>query len=87
MPLKQQQQNLGMTVQFIKDRENVGLASDHARYIYNKVVTDSVVNVQTIKQEIEEDRLDNNNDIEAENPYQNIIINDFDRINVIVNTL
>ena len=41
---------------------------------------DSLANVE------EEDRLDNNNDNEEENPYQNIIINDFDRYYVIVNT-
>ena len=29
----------------------------------------SLVNVETIKQEIEEYRLDNDNDNEAENPY------------------
>ena len=39
---------------------------------------DRLVNVETIIQEIEEDILDN----EAENPYWNIIINDFDRMNV-----
>ena len=41
---------------------------------------DSLANVETIKQEIEDGRLDNDN--EAENPYWNIIINYFDRINV-----
>ena len=44
---------------------------------------DSLVNVETIKQEIEWDRLDNDNG--EENPYQSMIINYFDRINV--NTL
>ena len=83
-PLKQQQLNLGRTVQFIQDRKNVCLISDEASYIYKKVETDSLVNVETIKQEIEEDGLDNDN--EAENPDQNVINNDFDRFNVHVNT-
>ena len=86
MPLKQHQQSSGRTIQFIKDRENVCLTSDHARYIYKKVERDSYVNVETMKQEIEENRLDNNNSNEAENPYQNIIIKDFNRLNVNVNT-
>ena len=43
---------------------------------------DILVNVETIKQETEEVRLNNDNENEAENPYWNIIINDFYRINV-----
>ena len=35
-PLKQQQVSSGRTIQYIKDRENVYLASDQARYIYKK---------------------------------------------------
>ena len=76
---------LHRTVQFIKDREDICLTSDQPRSIYKKVEMDSLVNVEAIKQEKEEDRLDNNNDNEADNLYQNIIINDFDRINVNVN--
>ena len=85
MPLKQQQQNLGRTFQFIKYGENVCLSSDQVRYIYKKVEMDSLVNVETIKQETEGDRLDNDN--EAENMYWNIIINDFNVTNgTMVNT-
>ena len=32
-----------------------------------------------IKQQIEEDRLDKDNEIEEENPYQNMIINNFEK--------
>ena len=78
--------SLGRTIQYIKDRENICLTSDQARYIYKKVETDSLVNVETIKPEIKEDGLDNGNDNEAENLYHNIIINDFDMINVNINT-
>ena len=45
---------------------------------------DSLGNVDTIKEEVEEDTFDHDN--EVENPYWNIIINDFERINVNVNT-
>ena len=41
---------------------------------------DSLANVETIKQDTEKDRLEHNN--EAESPYQNIIIIDFDGLNV-----
>ena len=84
-PLKQQQPHSGRTIHFIKDRGNVCLTSDQDRYIYTKVGKDSLINVETIKQEIE-DRLDNNNDNEEENLYQSMIRNDFDRININVNT-
>ena len=40
-----------------------------------QVETDSLVNVETIKHEIEEDRLDNNNENEVANLYQNVVIN------------
>ena len=46
-------------------------------------------NVDTIKHEIEEDKL-NKNDVDNEeevNPYCNIIINEFDRENVIVSQM
>ena len=66
--------------------ENVCLTSYQAWYIYEKVEKDSLVNVQTVKQEIEEDRIANNNDNEEDNLYQSMILNDLHRINVNVNT-
>ena len=85
MPLKS---NLGGPVRYVKDRENICLTMDQARYIYKKVEQDSIVNIEMIKQEIEDDRLDKDNDNEGEeNPYQNIIINDFDRNNVIASQM
>ena len=35
-----------------------------------------------IKQDIEEDRLDKDNEIEEENPYKNVIINNVEKNNV-----
>ena len=57
------------------------LTVDQAKYIYKKVELEGTVNIETIKQELEEDRLNKNNiDNEVElNPYCNILINDFDR--------
>ena len=47
---------------------------------------EGIGNIETVKQEIEDDRLNiNNMDNEEEvNPYQNIIINEFDRENIII---
>ena len=63
-------------VRYVKDNENLSLIADHAKYIYKKVEQESTVNIEMIKQEIEDDKLDEyNDDEEVENQYQNIIIN------------
>ena len=60
------------------------MTADHARYIYKKVEQEGIINVDTIEQQIEEDRLKNDIDSEEEvNPYCNIIINEFERESVI----
>ena len=86
MPLKSK---IGGLVRYVKDRENICLTADQAKYIYKKVEQESIVNVETIKQEIEDDRLDQDNtDNEEEvNPYQNIIVNEFDRENIITSQM
>ena len=64
------------------------LTADHAKYIYKKVKQESIVNIEMIKQETEGDRIDENNDNEEEeNPYQNIVINEFDRDNIITSQM
>ena len=62
---------------------------DQARHMYEKVDLEGIVNVDSIKQEIEEDKLSKNNidDEEEVNPYHNIIINCCDRENVIASQL
>ena len=54
--------------------------TDQARHIYKTVVSESIVNIETIKQEIEVDKLDYNNYSNREeddeiNPYHEIIAN------------
>ena len=46
---------------------------------------DDLANVKMTKQEIEEDRLDKDNEIEEENPYQNMK-NNIDRNGTMVST-
>ena len=67
MPLKT---NISGQCKPIKDKETKYLTQDQAKYIYKKVETRSVINIDTIKQEMEQDfsRLDDTcGDI---NPYQ-----------------
>ena len=72
---------IGGQVKSIKDKENICLTMDQARYIYKKVEQEGMVNTDAIMQEIEEDILSKNNiDGEEEvNLYHNIIINNIDR--------
>ena len=60
--------NIGGSLRYVKDRENICMTADQVKYIYKKVEQDSIVNVEMIKQEIEDDRLDKDNDNEEENP-------------------
>ena len=43
--------NLDGPVQYVKDRENICLTADQARYVYIKVEWDSILNIEIIKQE------------------------------------
>ena len=76
---------IGGPVRYVNDRENICLTADQARYVYKKVEQKGIVNLDTIKQEIEDDRLnkDNIDNEEEVIPYHNIIINEFDRENLI----
>ena len=86
MPLKTK---INGQVKYVKDEENICLTADQARYIYKKVKQKGIINVDTIKQGIEEDRL-NKNDVgneEEVNPHCNIILNEFNRENVIASKM
>ena len=67
-----------------KIRKPICLNNDQARHIYKKVASESIDNMDTIKQEIEEDKLGRNNiDDDEVNPYHEIITNNIDRENII----
>ena len=79
---------IGGPVTYGKDKETICLTKDQARHIYEKVELEGVVNVDTIKQEIEEDKLSKDNvDDEEVNPYHNIIKNNIGRENVIISQM
>ena len=48
---------IGRPVKCVKDKENICLTKDQARNIYKKVELEGIVNIDTIKQEIEENKL------------------------------
>ena len=61
----------GGPVRYVKHKEAKCLTEDQARHIYKKVESDSMVNVNTIKQEIEDDKLTRGKmDDDEINPYQ-----------------
>ena len=80
---------IGGPVKYVKDKKNICLTTDQARHIYKKVELEGVVNVDTIKLEIEEDKLNtvNTNDEEEVNPCHNKIINNIDRENMITSQM
>ena len=68
-------------VKYMKDKETICLTNDQARHVYKKIESESIINIDTIKQEIEEDKWDRNNIEEDEvNPYHEIIKNKIKRI-------
>ena len=79
---------IGGPVKYVKDKETICLTNDQARHIYKKVKLEGIVNVDIIKQEIEENKLSKDNIEDDEvNPYHNIIINNIDKENVITSQM
>ena len=76
----------GQTKQ-VKDKETRYLTEDQAKHIYKKVELGSIINIDTVKQEMEQDsdRLDNTSgDI---NPYHKIIVNKAERDDTILSQM
>ena len=71
---------IGGPVKYITDKDTICLTDDQARHIYKKTESESIANIDTIKQEIEEDKLGSNNMDEDEiNPYHEIITNKLEK--------
>ena len=65
-------------ITYIPDREKKCLTEDQAKYIYKMVEQNKLVNLNTVKQEIEDDKMIRNTQEEEEseiNPYQLAISN------------
>ena len=68
----------------IKDKEAICLTNDQARHIYKKIESASVTNIDTIKQDIDQD-VDKIDDTNGEiNPYHEIIVNKAERDDTII---
>ena len=66
----------GGPVRYVKDKEAKCLTEDQMRYIYKKVESESVVNVDTINQEIEDEKLTRDRIHEdVISPYQKVVLN------------
>ena len=48
-------------VKYVKDKGDICLPTDQARHIYKKVELEGIVNIDTIKQEKEKDKLSKDN--------------------------
>ena len=78
MPLNKK---IGGHVDSAKDKETNYLTIEQARHIYKKVESQGAVNVDTIKQEIEDETLSREKDSDI-NPCQKIILNNIDKDNI-----
>ena len=47
-------------VRHLPDKEQKCLIEDQATHVYKKVETDKIINIETMKQEIEDDRMTRN---------------------------
>ena len=66
----------GETVTYIKDRNAIYLTEDQTRYIYKKVEQGSDLNTETMKQEIEQEKITEKKPSgENENLYQKVVLN------------
>ena len=67
------------SVRYIADKEQRCLSEDQARHVYKKVEMDKVINVDTMKQKIEDNKMTRNRlkdeDTTETNPYQMVILN------------
>ena len=73
---------IGRPGRYVKDKVAICLTKDQARHIYKKVESEGIVNIHTIKQEIE-DKLGRNIDEDEINPYHEIITNKVEKENII----
>ena len=66
-------------VRYIPDKEQRCLIKDQERHVYKKVEMDKVINIEIMKQKIEDDKMTRNRlneeDTTETNPYQMVILN------------
>ena len=72
MPLNSKK---GGSVRYVKHRKGICLTEEQIRYIYKKVELGSEINVDTIKQEIDNENLTATKTEEEINLYQKVVLN------------
>ena len=66
----------GGPVRYAKDRKAICLTEEQMRYIYKKVESGGGIGIDTMKQEIDNDKLtETRTDEEEMNPYQKVVLN------------
>ena len=65
---------IGGQARCIKDKEAICLMNDQARHVYKKIDSESIINVDTFKQEMEKDLDKIDKTIGKRNPYHEIIV-------------
>ena len=69
--------NKGGPVRYVKDRNAICLMEEQTKYVYKKVEQDSEISTETVKQEIDQEKIDRNRDRKEDevNPYQKVVLN------------
>ena len=66
----------GENMKYIKNKDATCLMEDQTRYMYTKVEHGNNLNIETMKQEIEQEKLAKlETDKENENPYPKVVLN------------
>ena len=67
---------IGGNIKYIKDKDTICLTEDHPRYMYKKVEQGNNLNIETMKQGIEQENLAKTATNRGnENPYQKVVLN------------
>ena len=78
---------LGGQTRYSKDKEAICLRDNQARHVYKKVESGSIINIDIIKQELDQD-IDKIDDTNGQiNPYHDIIVNKAERDNTIISQM
>ena len=72
LPLKSKK---GGPVRYAKDRKAICLTEEQMRHIYKKVKSGSKINIDNLKQEIDNEKLTAPKTEEKTNPYQKVVLN------------
>ena len=81
--------NIGRQLKPNKDKETRYLTKGQAKHIYKKVESGNVINIGTVKKEMDQDqdlsRLDDTSD--DINPYQELIVNNVEKVDTILSQM